>query len=164
MAIHEFRKLRLLGAFGLAVASALLAVPALADTPPAPAVPEGYYTFQHVVYQNDGGMPDNHAYFGRLLHHIGAHLSVTGGKVEIRVVNFAAGVTLFQMAKTDEDLRKQIDDLRAKGVRFMICRNTLNGMGLKPEDLYQVRADDVVPSGVAEIARLQGLGFVYIHP
>lgn len=165
MAVQDFRKLRLLAAFGLTLSSALLAAPVLADAPAAPApAPAGYYTFQHVVYQNDGGMPDNHAYFGRLLHHIGAHLTATEGKVEIRVVNFAGGVTLFQMAKTDEDLRKEIDDLRAKGVRFLICRNTLNGMGLKPEDLYQVRAEDVVPSGVAEIARLQGLGFVYIHP
>jgi intracellular sulfur oxidation DsrE/DsrF family protein len=23
---------------------------------------------------------------------------------------------------------------------------------------------DIVPSGVAELARLQGMGFVYIHP
>ena len=145
---------------GLAASLAVAAGPARADTPtPAP-----YYTFQRVVYQNDGGMPDNQAYFARLLHHIGAHIAATDGKVEIRVVNFAAGVTLFQMAATDADLRGQIDGLRAKGVRFLICRNTLNGMGLKPEDLYGVKPDDVVPSGVAEIARLQGMGFVYLHP
>ena len=128
------------------------------------AVPKNYYTFQHVVYQNDGGFPENRAYFLRFLHHIGAHIAATDGQVEIRVVNFASGVTLFQMAKTDTDLRNEIDTLRAKGVRFLICRNTLNGMGLHAEDLYGVRPDDVVPSGVAEIARLQGLGFVYIHP
>ena len=145
---------------GLAASLAVAAGPARADTPtPAP-----YYTFQRVVYQNDGGMPDNHAYFARLLHHIGAHIAATDGKVEIRVVNFAAGVTLFQMAATDADLRGQIDGLRAKGERFQICRNTLNGRGLKPEDLYGVKPDDVVPSGVAEIARLQGMGFVYLHP
>ncbi len=135
----------------------------LAQTPGAPGAPP-YYTFQRVVYQNDGGMPDNHAYFTRLLHNIGAHIAATDGKVEIRVVDFASGVTLFQMAKTDADLRAQIDGLRAKGVRFMICHNTLEGMGLKPADLYGVKDEDVVPSGVAEIARLQGLGYVYIHP
>jgi hypothetical protein len=37
-------------------------------------------------------------------------------------------------------------------------------MGLRPEDLYRVKPEDVVPSGVAELARLQGMGFVYIHP
>jgi hypothetical protein len=30
-------------------------------------------------------------------------------------------------------------------------------------DLYGVQAEDIVPSGVAELARLQGIGFVYIH-
>jgi uncharacterized protein len=123
-----------------------------------------YYTFQKVVYQNDGGWPDNKAYFQRLLRHIGAHIAATDGKVEIRVVNFAAGVQLFVMARDDAELAKSIDDLRAKGVRFMICRNTMEGMKLKPSDLYGVQEGDVVPSGVAEIARLQGLGFVYLHP
>ena len=130
---------------------------------PSPA-PRNYYTFQRVVYQNDGGWPDNRAYFLRLLHHISAHIVATNGQVEIRVVNFASGVTLFQMAKTDNDLRSEIDGLRAKGVSFLICSNTLNGMGLHAEDLYGVRPQDVVPSGVAEIARLQGQGFVYLHP
>ncbi len=37
-------------------------------------------------------------------------------------------------------------------------------MGLRPQDLYGVKDEDIVPSGVAEIARLQGLGYVYIHP
>jgi intracellular sulfur oxidation DsrE/DsrF family protein len=30
--------------------------------------------------------------------------------------------------------------------------------------LYAVGEDDIVPSGVAELARLQGMGFAYIHP
>lgn len=136
----------------------------LAQGQTAKSLPENYYTFQHVVYQNDGGWPDNRAYFLRLLHHISAHIAATQGQVEIRVVNFASGVTLFQLAKTDSDLRSEVDALRAKGVRFLICRNTLNGMGLQAEDLYGVAPQDVVPSGVAEIARLQGLGFVYLHP
>ncbi|TWB39127.1 DsrE family protein [Nitrospirillum pindoramense] len=123
-----------------------------------------YYTFQKVAYQNDGGWPDNKAYFQRLLHHIGNHIAATDGKVEIRVVNFAAGVQLFIMAQQDPDLARQLDLLRGKGVRFLICRNTLEGMKLSPSDLYGVKAEDVVPSGVAEVARLQGLGFVYLHP
>lgn len=124
----------------------------------------GYYTFQKVVYQNDGGWPDNKAYFQRFLHHLAAHIAATGGKVEIRVVDFAAGVQLFVMAREDADLAKSIDSLRGQGVRFLICSNTLHAMKLAPADLYGVKEDDLVPSGVAEIARLQGLGFVYIHP
>jgi hypothetical protein len=128
------------------------------------APPAGYYVFQKVVYQNDGGTPNDRAYFQRLLRHLAAHLSATDGNLEIRVVNFAAGVSLFQMARSDAGLAASIDGLRARGVRFLICHNTLQARGLKPEDLYRVRPEDVVPSGVAEIARLQGLGFVYEHP
>ena len=149
-------------AVAIALAPVIAVAPCLAETPASTAAP--YYVFQRVVSQNDGGWPDNHAYFARLLRHIGAHIAATDGKVEIRVVNFAAGVTLFQMAKTDDDLRAQIDGLRTKGIKFLICRNTMAGMGLKPEDLYGVQPEDVVPSGVAEIARLQGQGFVYLHP
>ena len=126
--------------------------------------PAGYYVFQKVVYQNDGGGPDDHAYFQRFLRNITAHIEATDGKVEIRVVSFAAGVKLFQMAKTDPALAADLDRLRAKGVRFLICRNSMRGMKVRPEDLYKVPPTDVVPAGVAEIARLQGMGFVIVHP
>lgn len=150
----------------LAVGAGLLtAGPALADEGgQVTSSNSSYYSFQKVVYQNDGGWPENKAYFQRLLRHIGAHIAATGGKVEIRVVNFAAGVQLFVMARDDAELAGSIDGLRAKGVRFLICRNTMEGMKLKPSDLYGVEEKDVVPSGVAEIARLQGMGFVYLHP
>lgn len=142
----------------------LAAAPAQAADPMTDPPPAGYYVFQKVVYQNDGGAPDDRAYFERLLHHLGAHITATDGKVEIRVVSFAGGLKMFQMARTDHALATAIDGLRARGVRFLVCRNTMKAMSLRPEDLYGVRPEDVVPSGVAEIARLQGLGFVYVHP
>ncbi|MCW1988422.1 UNVERIFIED_ORG: intracellular sulfur oxidation DsrE/DsrF family protein [Sphingomonas sp. R1F5B] len=149
----------------LALVAAGLAFPALSFAKGRHAVAEQpYYVFQKVVYQNDGGWPDDKAYFNRLLRHIGAHIAATDGKVEIRVVNFAAGVKLFVMAKEDAELAKAVDELRAKGVRFLVCNNTMQGMKLTPADLYGVKPDDVVPSGVAEIARLQGKGYVYLHP
>ncbi len=127
-------------------------------------VAKPYYTFQRVVYQNNGGWPDDKAYFNRLLRNIGAHIVATDGKVEIRVVNFASGINLFLLAKQDAELAKVVDDLRAKGVRFLICKNTIERMKLAPTDLYGVQDADIVPSGVAEIARLQGMGYVYLHP
>jgi hypothetical protein len=98
------------------------------------------------------------------LRNLAAHITATDGKVEIRVVSFSSGVRLFQMAKTDGALAANLDSLRSKGVHFLVCRNTIKGMNLRLEDLYGVQAADVVPSGVAEIARLQGIGFVYVHP
>lgn len=134
-----------------------------ADPMTAP-IPAGYYVTQRVVYQNDGGLPDDRAYFGQLLKNIAAHLEATDGKVEIRVVSFSRGVALFRLAATDPELAGRLDALRAKGVRFLVCRNTLRALKARPEDLYKVAPEDVVPSGVAELARLQGLGFIYLHP
>ena len=99
------------------------------------AAPAGYYTFQKVVYQNDGGLPDANAYFERLLRNVGNHIQAVGGKVEIRVVDFGEGVKPFVTARTDAALAAKIDALKAKGVRFLICHNTLEGMKLKPSDL-----------------------------
>jgi len=113
----------------------LASVPAGATDPMSDSAPAGYYVFQKVVYQNDGGLPDDRAYFERLARNIGAHIAATEGKVEIRVVSFSGGVKAFQLAKSDAALAASIDGLRAKGVRFLICRNTLKAMGLGPDDL-----------------------------
>ena len=149
------------------VAAALLAPAAAFAAPPdamhAP-VPAGYYVFQKVVYQNDGGAPDAAGYFQRLRGNLQNHLEAVGGKAEIRVVSFGPGVRLFDMARRDPQLAGGLDRLRKAGVRFFVCRNTLLGMGLTPADLYGVEDRDIVPSGVAEIARLQGQGYVYEHP
>jgi intracellular sulfur oxidation DsrE/DsrF family protein len=127
-------------------------------------VQAGYFVHQKVVYQNDGGLPDDRAYYSGLLRSIANHIEATGGDVEIRLVSFGRGVSMLVMAKTDPELAGQIDALRAKGVRFLVCRNSMRGMKVRPEDLYHVPPTDVVPAGVAEIARLQGQGFVLVHP
>jgi intracellular sulfur oxidation DsrE/DsrF family protein len=156
------RLLAIIGVLSLGPHTLAHAAPAIDPMTSAPIA--GYYAFQKVVYQNDGGFPDDRAYFQRLLRNIDAHLAATQGNVEIRVVSFAAGVKLFQMANSDPELAEAIDRLRARRVRFLVCRNTIHAMNLKPEDLYNVPSADIVPSGVAELARLQGLGFVYVHP
>jgi intracellular sulfur oxidation DsrE/DsrF family protein len=130
----------------------------------ARAAPAGYYQDQKVVYHNDGGAADNAAYFKRILNSIKNHIEAVGkDHIEIRVVDHGAGVDLFQMAQTDKLLADQIDHLRAQGVRFLICANTLKERQINWHTLYGVKEDDIVPSGVAELARLQGMGFVYIH-
>ena len=125
---------------------------------------DDYYQFQQVVYQNSGGLPDDRAYFLRVLRNIGAHIAATEGNVEIRLVSFSGGVKVFQQAKSDPELAKAIDGVREKGVRLLVCRNTMRALNLTVDDVHGVTEADIVPSGVAEIARLQGMGFVYIHP
>ena len=56
-----------------------------------------------------------------------------------------------------------VEPLAMDGVTFMACGNTLNANSLSADDLsFGV---DIVPSGVAEIGRLQlEDGYAYIKP
>lgn len=148
-------------AFGLAM---LMVGMLVAGTAWAQA-PAGYYQDQKVVYQNTGGMPDNMTYFKGLLRNLRNHVAAVGkDHVKLDVVNIGAGVDLFIAANHDADLAAQVDALRADGVRFLMCGNTLRGRHIDWHTLYKVQEGDVVPSGMAELARLQGMGFAYIHP
>lgn len=127
--------------------------------------PAGYYADQKVVYHNDGGGPDNATYFKRLLGNLRNHVAAVGKEhVEIRVVDHSDGIILFQMANTDEKLAKAIDARKADGVRFLICQNTLDERKIDWHTLYGVTEKDIVPSGVAELARLELMGYAYVHP
>jgi len=123
-----------------------------------------YYQDQKVVYHNDGGGPDNGAYFKRMLNSIQNHIEAVGKEhVEIRVVDHGGGIELFQMAHSEKELADRLDSLREQGVRFLICANTLRERHIDWHTLYGVTESDIVPSGAAELARLQGMGFIYIH-
>ncbi len=142
-----------------------LVLPAMLLAIPAAGIPAlaGSYPDQKVVYHNDGSSePD---YFVHLLANIHNHIEAVGqDHVQILVVDNGAGVGLLQEASDDAKLAARIDALRAEGVRFLICANTMRSRGIGVDDLYGATQDDVVPSGVAEIAKLEQEGFVYLHP
>jgi intracellular sulfur oxidation DsrE/DsrF family protein len=58
----------------------------------------------------------------------------------------------------------RIANLKNQGVTFKICANTLKGRKVELDYLYDADESDIVPSGVAEIAHLQGQGFGYLRP
>ncbi len=71
----------------------------------------------------------------------------------------------FKNANADPQMQASIDGLKDQGVAFKVCANTLQGRKVSREnDLYMVEEGDIVPSGVAELAILQGQGFSYIKP
>ena len=139
--------------------------PAAASVVLTGAAPDGRYADQKVVYHNDGRPPDNTAYFGGLLANLRNHIEAVGkDHVMLRVVCNGPGVDLQVAAQQDKAMAHAIDSLRADGVVFLVCNNTLNAMHLDWHRLYGVQEGDVVRSGVAELGRLQGMGFAYIHP
>lgn len=114
-----------------------------------------------VVYHLNDGLPQ--ATNG--LRNIGNHLEVNPN-AKIVVVAHAQGVDfLFKGAKDRngnkyEDL---VEQLKQRGVRFDVCEITLRNRKLTKD---QFIADATyVPSGVAEITRLQQQeGFAYLKP
>lgn len=101
----------------------------------------------------------------RGLEYIRNHLEADP-KAQIVVVTHAAGVDfLMKGAKTSRgnEYRQAIEDLELQGVKFRVCEITLRERGLQ-RDRFVPEAQ-FVPSGVAEIARLQRReGHAYIKP
>lgn len=123
------------------------------------------YAPQKVVYQNYGQGKETAAYLEGLLRNLKNHVDAVGeGRIDIRVVNHGKGIILLQSATMDPAIAEKIDALRAKGVRFLVCRNTLKRHNIDYRDLYGVKEEDLVPSGMAELVRLQQEGFIYVHP
>ena len=60
----------------------------------------------------------------------------------------------------------KIDNLKDQGVAFQVCANTVKGRKVDVYgDLHDVdEKQDIVPSGVAELAHLQAKGYTYIKP
>ena len=99
------------------------------------------------------------------LRNVSNHLAASPD-TKIVVVALSRGVKFLVDGAEDErgnPYEPMIDDLTLAGVEFRVCNNTLVGFKLNREDLHA--ESQVVPSGVAEIARLQlREGYAYIKP
>jgi intracellular sulfur oxidation DsrE/DsrF family protein len=145
----------------------------MAWTGAATAAPET--TKQKVVYHVNGDNPKQQA---GALRNIQNHINAVGAEnLDLRVVMHGNGVSMvllpealgnvkgFKAANATPQMQANIDGLKQQGVAFKVCANTLNGRKVSREDqLYMVEEADIVPSGVAELAILQGQGFSYIKP
>ena len=99
------------------------------------------------------------------LRNIGNHLEVNP-KAKIVVVTHARGVDmLFKDArdKNGNSYSAGIAELKLQGVQFDICQITLRNRKLEKDQF--VSEATFVPSGVAEITRLQQReGYAYLRP
>ena len=88
------------------------------------------------------------------------HLDAVGKEnVEIIAVLHGAGLTMLQKGKTDDDNFLRVAELKRQGVKFGVCNVTITRQKLNKDELFvgqeKIKDSDIVPSGVAEIARLQ---------
>ena len=114
-----------------------------------------------VVYHLNEGLPQ--ATNG--LRNIRNHLEVNP-RAQIVVVAHAQGVDYLMKGKRDANgnpYEAIVQDLKNQGVKFDVCEITLRNRKLTKDQFIEEVA--YVPSGVAEIARLQQReGYAYLRP
>lgn len=114
-----------------------------------------------VVYHLSEGIPQA----SRAIQNIRNHLAADP-KAKIVVVTHGLGIDFLIDGATnqmEQPFSGSVADLASKGVEFRVCNNTL--VSRKIDAAKLLMETKVVPSGVAEVARLQAREqFVYLRP
>jgi intracellular sulfur oxidation DsrE/DsrF family protein len=132
------------------------------------------YGKQKVAYHINYDDPKTQA---GALRNIQNHINAVGAEnLDLKVVMHGNGLSLLltpeaqartklEYGNATEEMQARISGLKDQGIGFEVCSNTLKGKQIDVmKDLYDVDEADVVPSGVAELARLQAMGYAYIKP
>ncbi len=121
------------------------------------------YGKQQVVYHINYDDPKKQK---GAMRNIQNHINAVGKEnLDLRVVMHGNGLSLLMRANEDPNVQSSVLNLKAQGIGFKVCANTLRGRKISYEnDLFEVDKQDIVPSGVAEIAHLQAQGFSYVKP
>ena len=114
-----------------------------------------------VVYHVNSDINTASAVLGNVRNHLNAD-----PKVKITVVTHGPGIDFLLEGAKDNKGREfsgMVADLAGKGVQFRVCNNTLTTRNIDPSKVSMEAK--IVPSGVAEVARLQAKeGFIYLKP
>ena len=113
------------------------------------------------VYHVNTGVESAATILGNVRNHLNAD-----PKAKISVVTHGPGIDFLLEGAKDSKGREfsgLVGDLAGKGVQFRVCNNTLVTRNIDPSKV--VMEAKIVPSGVAEVARLQAKeGYVYLKP
>lgn len=131
------------------------------------------YGKQKVVYHINGDDPKAQT---AALRNVQNQINAVGAEnIDVKVVMHGDGVSLvmepdylkgtkMKAANATPEMEARIAGLKQEGVDFEVCANTLKGRNIPRDALYDTSDADIVPSGVAELSRLQQLGYTYIKP
>ncbi len=114
-----------------------------------------------VVYHVNTGIETTAAILNNVRNHLSADPTA-----KIAVVTHGPGIDFLLEGAKDSKGREfsgVVGDLSSKGVQFRVCNNTLQTRNIDASKVLMEAK--VVPSGVAEVARLQAKeGYVYLKP
>jgi uncharacterized protein len=124
------------------------------------------YAEQKAVYHvmTGGGFRDRN--FRNLLLMANNHMAAVGeGWFDLRILLQGDGVDLLMAARSNPAMAAQIDSLKKRGVKFVVCWNTLIQRGLDPDKLmHGVKREDIVEAGMAEATALAQKGYIILRP
>lgn len=113
------------------------------------------------VYHVNTGVETAAATLNNIRNHLAAE-----PKSKIVVVTHGPGIDFLLSDAKDSrgrEFSSAVSELAGRGVDFRVCNNTLQTRSIDPGKLLMEAK--IVPSGVAEVARLQAKeGFVYLKP
>lgn len=102
---------------------------------------------------------------GAAMNNIKNHLSANP-QAQIVLVTHGKGIDFLLEGAADDKgnpYNIRVQELKAKGVTFDVCNNTLVGRKIDPKTVLPEAV--IVPSGVAEVSKLQSLsGYSYVKP
>jgi uncharacterized protein len=141
--------MRIIVAVVLALAASLVGAAPAADEP------------VKVVYHLSEGVAQASRAIGNIRNHLSADPTA-----RIVVVTHGAGIDFLLEGAENTQGQKfagPVAELANRGVQFKVCNNTLVSRNIAADKV--VMEARIVPSGVAEVARLQAReGFVYLRP
>lgn len=112
----------------------------------------------HVVFHLDEGSQDRMATVVSNIENLIADMG--GHDADIEVVVNGTGVLNF--LKAVDTSQGDVVRLRRLGVRFLICRNSLEAQGIAEDAL--IDGVDFVPAGVSVLVQRQEAGWAYVKP
>jgi uncharacterized protein len=154
------RKMPLKNARSLLSATAV-ALGLLATAQPAAVLAQAKDDQIKAVYHFTNGLDEASRGLGNIRNHLAAD-----PKAKITVVTNGNGIEFLLDGAKDKNGNPYeviVQDLKAKGVDFRVCNNTL--VTRKIDQSKVIQEASIVPSGVAEAAKLQAReGYVYLRP
>ncbi|MGE5160930.1 MAG: DsrE family protein [Betaproteobacteria bacterium] len=133
----------------------------LAAAQPAAVLALGKEDQIKTVYHFTNGLDEASRGLGNIRNHLAAD-----PKAKITVVTNGNGIEFLLDGAKDKNGNPYeviVQDLKSKGVDFRVCNNTL--VTRKIDNSKVIQEATIVPSGVAEAAKLQAReGYVYLRP
>jgi len=133
----------------------------LAAAQPAAVLAQGKEDQIKAVYHLTNGLDEASRGLGNIRNHLAAD-----PKAKITVVTNGNGIEFLLVDAKDKNGNPYeviVQDLKSKGVDFRVCNNTLVTRKIDVSKVIQEAS--IVPSGVAEAAKLQAReGYVYLRP